>query len=76
VALGWVQKTQRAWVETLTLAEILPASEEQATAVLALVVCNHSSHHNREESAHSTEPEAIRMGNSSPEWLRGLVATH
>lgn len=48
MALGWVEKTQRDWVETLTLAEILPASEEQATAALALVVCNHSGQPNRE----------------------------
>lgn len=47
MALGWVQRTQRDWVETLTLAEIRPASEEQATAALALVVCNHSSHPDR-----------------------------
>lgn len=76
MALGWVQRTQRDWVETLTLAEILPASEERATAALALVVCNHSSHPSREWSVHSTKPETIRMGNSSPELLRGLVAIH
>lgn len=53
MALGWAQRTQKAWVETLTLAEIPPASEEQAAAALALVVCNHSSHPNKEQSAHS-----------------------
>lgn len=58
-------------METWTLAEILPASQEQAAAALALVVCNHSSHPNREQSAHSTKPETIWMGNSSPELLRG-----
>lgn len=53
MAPGWAQRTQKAWVETLTLTEILPASEEQAAAALALVVCNHATHPNKERSAHS-----------------------
>lgn len=53
MALGWAQRTQKAWVETLTLTEILPASEEQAAAAVALVVCDRSRHPNKERSAHS-----------------------
>lgn len=53
MALGWAQRTQKAWVETLTLTEILPASEEQAAAAVALVVCDRSRHPKKERSAHS-----------------------
>lgn len=74
MALGWAPKTQRDWVETLTLAEILQASEEQAAAALALVVCNHSGHSHRKQRAHNTEPESVRVKSSSPELLRGLMA--
>lgn len=71
MALGWAQRTQKAWVETLTLTEILPASEEQAAAVLALGVRPLQA---PEQGAKCPQykPETIWMRNTSPELLRGL----